>query len=78
MVHPTEKYYEQDFIWNEVQSKYHESANQINWKIAIERGYTFVDVDDFKEKDEAFLKFADELEKERRQYLYKVDGIEYE
>jgi len=24
MVYPTEKYYEQDFIWNDVQNKYHD------------------------------------------------------
>ncbi|RIA96341.1 hypothetical protein C1645_755191 [Glomus cerebriforme] len=74
MVHPTEKYYEQNFIWNDIQNKYHSSANQRNLNIAIEKGYTFVDVNNFKEKDEVFLKFADELEKERKQYLLTLEN----
>ncbi|CAG8701375.1 2805_t:CDS:2 [Funneliformis caledonium] len=40
------------------------TANKMNLKVAVDGGYTFVDVNNFKEKDEAFLEFADELEKE--------------
>ncbi|CAI2177319.1 5719_t:CDS:1, partial [Funneliformis geosporum] len=66
MVHATDIYYTQNFIWNDIQEKYHRSSNEKHLNIAINRSYNFVDVNNFKEKDEAFLKFADELEKERK------------
>ncbi|CAG8480028.1 8999_t:CDS:2 [Funneliformis mosseae] len=39
MVHATEKYYTQNFIWDDIQNKYHSTANKMNLKVAVDGDY---------------------------------------